>query len=144
MVDGGRMLVRSVQRIFGAGLFLAAFVIWLAPVTEQHEVMLFRLFLSAAAAIAGIGLMLASGRPASPEVRIDTIRRTVSLVRPGVEGRHAMLSHCAFADLGAAEITGGVVRLWDGGGRLLAVVTLTDKVVLNSLINGLRDAGKIA
>ncbi|QFT59635.1 hypothetical protein FIU94_12445 [Sulfitobacter sp. THAF37] len=144
MLDGGRMLVRTLQRIFGAGLFLAAFVIWLAPVSAQAEMMLLRLFLSAAAALAGIGMMLASGRPRSPEVRIDTIRRTVSLVRPDVAGRQAVLSHCGFRDLGAAEVEGHVVRLWDAEGQLLAVVTLTDRTVLESLTNGLRDAGKIA
>lgn len=144
MVDGGRMLARTLQRIVGAGLFLAAFVIWLAPATAQSDVMLFRLLLSVAAVVAGLGMMLASGKPDAPEVEIDTIRRTVSLVRPGGYGEREVLTSCAFADLRAAEVSGAVVRLWDAQGILLAVATLTDATLRNSLVNGLRDAGKIA
>lgn len=144
MVDGGRMLMRSAQRVIGASLFLAAFVLWLAPGTAQQDVMLFRLLLSVAAAVAGLGMMLASGKPEAPAVEIDTIRRTVSLVRPDRNGQKQVLTRCAFADLGHAEINGHVVRLWDGDGVLLAVVTLTNQVLLKSLVNGLRDVGKIA
>ncbi len=144
MVDGGRMLARTLQRICGAGLFLAAFVIWLAPGTAEAEMMLFRLLLSVAAAVAGLGMMLASSKPEAPEIEIDTIRRTVSLVRPDGYGVREVLTCSSFAELGAAEVSGPVVRLWDAQGVLLAVATLTDTSLRNSLINGLRDAGKIA
>ena len=144
MVDGGRMLIRGAQRVSGAALLLSAFGLWLIPASAQHDVMLFRLMLSVAAAVAGVGMMLASGRPDTPSVQIDTIRREVSLVRPGYRGAAAVLQRCAFGDLARAEVKGTSVRLWDAQERLIAEVSLTKGPALNSLLAGLRDAGKIA
>jgi hypothetical protein len=144
MVDGGRMLVRGAQRVAGAALLLSAIGIWLIPASVQHDVMLFRLMLSVAAAVAGVGMMLASGRPDMPAVQIDTIRREVSLVRPGYRGASAVLQRCTFGDLSRAEVDGTCVRLWDADERLIAEISLTKGPTLNSLLAGLRDAGKIA
>ena len=82
MVDGGRMIIRSAQRLIGAALTLAAIGIWIAPgASWESDVMLFKLILSLTAVIAGLGLMGASTAPRAPEIQIDTIRREVRLVR---------------------------------------------------------------
>ncbi len=145
MADGGRMVVRAVQRLLGVALTLAAIGIWVAPgASWESDVMLFKLVLSVTALLAGFGLMHTSSTPSAPEVEIDTIRREVRLLRTAGDGSAEVLQRCAFADLSRAEQRGGHVRLWGQSGALLAEVTLTDRGVLKSLLAGLRDAGKLA
>lgn len=145
MADGGRMVVRAVQRVFGAALTLAAIGIWVAPgASWESDVMLFKLVLSVTALLAGFGLMHSSSAPTAPEVEIDTIRREVRLLRPASDGSAQVLQRCAFSALSRAEQRGGHVRLWGPSGALLAEVTLTDRDALKSLIAGLRDADKLA
>ena len=55
-----------------------------------------------------------------------------------------MLKRCTFGNLLRAEHETNHIRLWGQGDVLLAEVTLTDRAVLNSVIAGLRDAGKLA
>ena len=144
MADGGRMVIRGMQRLFGAALMLAAFGGMSPRVAVQHDMMLLRLILSVAAVIAGAGLLLASATPDAPSVQIDTIRREIKLVRVGRGGKADVVQRSAFSDLGRAEVDGFCVRLWDAEDRLLAEVTLANGPLLNSLIAGLRDAGKLA
>ncbi len=144
MADGGRMVVRVAQLLFGAALTLAAIGIWLAPgASWESDVMLLKLVLSLTALLAGFGLMHSSSTPSAPEVEIDTIRREVRLVRPAANGSAEILQRCAFNALSRAEQRGGHVRLWDQSGDLLAEVTLTDRDTLKSLVAGLRDTGKL-
>ncbi len=144
MADGGRMIVRGSQRLLGAALTLAAIGLWLAPgAAWESDVMLFKLILSLTAVIAGIAMMHASATPPAPEIEIDTVRREVRLVRHiRGEGR-VVLQSSAFDTLAHAEHEGTNVRLWDGSGVFLAEVSLTDRAAHNSLLAGLRDAGKL-
>ena len=143
MTGGARMLVRLGQRLLGASLAMAAVGLWLAPgASWESDIMLFKLILSLTAILAGFGLMTASVRPAAPEIQIDTIRREVRLVRRD-KGQEVLLQSSSFADLAHAEFDGTNVQLWDAEGQFLAEVALTDRKALNSLIAGLRDAGKL-
>ena len=144
MADGGRMIMRGTQRLFGVSLALAAVGLWLAPgASWENDVMLFKLILSVMAVLAGFGLLQASIKPKSVEVEIDTIRREVRLTRPASDGSSALLERCAFADLARAERDDNRIRLWGPSNKLLAEVTMTDRAVLCSLVVGLRDAGKL-
>lgn len=145
MTDGCRMVMRAVQRLFGAALTLAAIGIWIGPGSSwEADLMLFKLVLSLTALIAGFGLMQSSAGPAKPEVEIDTIRREVRLVRPVAGGTTQVVDRCAFVDLAGAELKGNHVRLFGKDRSLLAEVTLTSRATLNSLVSGLRDTGKLA
>ena len=145
MVDGARMIVRGAQRIIGAALAMAALGLWLAPGSSwDGDVMLFKLILSLTAIFAGFGLMLGSVRPPLPEVEVDTIRREVRLVRRERGTKPVVIEACSFAQLTDAEFDKGTVRLWDQNGIFLAEFSPTDRNALNSLLAGLRDAGKLA
>ncbi len=145
MIDGARMLMRAAQGLAGVLLSMAALVLWLAPGAGwESDVMLFKLMLSVVAVIAGLVLMQASARPRAPQLEVDTIRREVRLVRTGRSGRHAVLRRCAFDALSRVEHEGHMLRLWDGDDDLMAEVVLTDRSALQSLVAGLRDAGKLA
>ncbi len=145
VVDGGRMIIRGTQRLFGVSLTIAAIGLWLAPgASWESDVMLFKLILSITAVIAGLGLVSASAKPRAPEVEIDTIRREVRLVRRQRGTAAEILQNCAFADLAKAEYKGSTVRLWDASGAFLAEANLSDRTAFSSLIAGLRDVGKLA
>lgn len=145
LIDGGHMIVRGTQSLLGMGLALAAVGLWFAPGSNtESDIVLFKLVLSISAGLAGMGLLHASATPRTPEIEIDTIRRQVRVVRrqPGTAPK--VLQSCSFAQLGAAEYEGSVVRLWDQAGVLLAEVNLVDRTALSSLVAGLRDEGKLA
>lgn len=145
LADGGRMILRGVQRLLGASLTIAALGLWLAPGSSwESDVMLFKLILSITAILAGIGFMGASIRPPAPEIEIDTVRREVRVVRRMIGASPVILQSCKFDKLSRAEQAGPIVRLWDKGGKFLAEITLTDNKVLSSLVSGLRDEGKLA
>jgi len=143
-VDGGRMMMRLGMRLIGAALVLAALGVWFAPgATWESDVLLFKLVLSVCGGLAGLGLLQASGKPEQPQIEIDTIRRELRLMRPGLIGRRAVLRRCRFDDLGKVEKKGAHLRLWDECNALLAEVTLSDHKMMRSLVAGLRDAGKL-
>ncbi|NNK15694.1 MAG: hypothetical protein HKP51_02180 [Sulfitobacter sp.] len=145
MADGGRMIIRGVQRLMGVSLALAAIGLWFAPGSSwDSDVMLFKLILSLTAVFACFGLITISQRPAPPEVEIDTIRREVRLVRRARGAAPVILQQCGFDKLSYAEKVGSIVRLWDKSGVFLAEVSLTDPKALASLVAGLRDEGKLA
>ncbi len=144
MADGGRMIVRGVQRLVGVSLTIAALGLWLAPGSSwENDIMLFKLILSITAVIAGLGLVSSSSTPRAPEVEIDTIRREVRLVRRLRGAAPVILKSCAFDKLAKAEHKGTNVRLWDEAGVFLAEVNLTDRAALSSLVSGLRDVAKL-
>ena len=59
MVDGSRAVVRSVQRLLGAALVLAASGLWLTPGANfGSDVMLFKVGLSAVSVMLGASLLL--------------------------------------------------------------------------------------
>ncbi len=145
VVGGNRMLVRIAQRLVGVALIIAALGLWMAPgASWESDVMLFKLILSVTAGLAGVGLIQSSATPHAPDIEIDTIRREVRLVRIAKDGSRDVLQRCAFADLGRVEREGIHVRLWDSNNAFLAETSLSHRNALNSLVSGLRDAGKLA
>lgn len=144
MVDGGRLIMRGLQRMLGVALTLAAVGIWIAPgASWESDIMLFKLVLSLTALLAGLGIMQTSRKAAKPEVEIDTIRREVRVVRMGASGAPILLQRCPFGDLSRAEQDGNHVRMFGPDKNLLAEVTLTSRATLVSLITGLHNAGKL-
>ncbi|KIN60732.1 hypothetical protein Z945_1711 [Sulfitobacter noctilucae] len=144
MADGGRMIIRGSQRLLGAALILSAFGLWLAPgAAWESDVMLFKLILSVTAVIAGVAMMQTSATPPPPEIEIDTIRREVRLVRYVRGQSPVVLQSSGFATLAQVEHDGTNIRLWDAAGVFLAEVNLSDRAARNSLLAGLRDAGKL-
>lgn len=137
------MIVRAAQRLMGTALAMAALGLWFGPgASWEADVMLFKLILSVTAALAAIGLLLASSAPKPPEVEFDLIRREVRLMRNAGRRNAVILQRCAFADLSGVEWDGPHLRLWDAERRLLAEAMIDDRSALGSLINALRDAGK--
>jgi hypothetical protein len=142
--DGGRLILRILQRLVGVSLALAAAALWIAPGSSMEgDVMLYKLILSLTSVIAGMGLMHASARPPEPEIEIDTIRREVRLVRRTKSGEDTVLSASTYAELGKVEVDGPYVRLWDAKMTLLAEVTLYDRDTRLGFLGALRDEGKL-
>jgi len=146
MPDGGRMVIRGVQCMFGTALVIAAAGLWLVPGSSvESDVVLFKLALSIAAAMSGLGLLQAgaTGGASAPAIEIDTIRREVRVVRRNRNASATVLQSCSFSQLGGAEIDGTIVRLWDTAGTMLAEVEPGDRKAFSSLVGGLRDEGKL-
>ena len=145
LADSGRIFVRSAQRVIGVALALAAVGVWVAPgAASGADVLSFKLILSLAAVLAGLGLLHASFAPRAPEVEIDTIRRQVRVVRREPGAVPHILQSCSFCQLSAAEFDGNLVRMWDDQNVLLAEVSPKDRTALRSLVAGLQDEGKLA
>jgi hypothetical protein len=139
----GAAFVKWGQRLSGAALILAAGGLWLAPgASWESDVMLIKLALTVFAAMAGIGLLLASNYERFDEIEIDCIRRELRLVRPGTRGK-TVLQRCGFDAIGRAEHEGTVVRLFDPEGGIIAEAALKDRFAMASLLVGLRDVGKL-
>lgn len=143
MVDGRRWLVRGAQRMSGVALILAALGLWLQPgASFDADLALIKLALSLLLGFAGLAILQAGRARAMVQVELDTLRREVRLVR--VMGRaKELVSRTKMVDLGGAEVDGNLVRLYDPSGALLADVAMTDPFTRSSLINALRDSGKL-
>lgn len=144
MLDGGRLMMRGMQRLFGVAFIAVAFGLWLMPGSSfESDLLLFKLLLSIVAGFVGIGLLQSGAPKLAPHVEIDTIRREVRLVRVSQTSVTQVLERCAFNDLAHVEVEGPHVRLWDASGAFLAEVTLTDQPVFARLTACLRDCGKL-
>ena len=144
VADGGRMVMRGALRLLGACLALAAVGLWFAPgTTTDGDIVLFKLVLSLAGVIAGLGLLQASLTPRRPEVEIDPIRREIRVVRRQPGAAPHVLQACSFRDLSSADFDGSVVRLWDEQNVMLAEVALPDGDIRRGLVAGLLDEGKL-
>tara|TARA_R100000541_G_scaffold6972_2_gene14518 strand:- start:903 stop:1397 length:495 start_codon:yes stop_codon:yes gene_type:complete len=142
MVDGSRAVVRSVQRLLGAALVLAASGLWLTPGSNfGSDVMLFKVGLSALSVMLGASLMLSGQKPALPEIQIDTLRRELRLVRPRTVGAQRVLQRCSFGDLGRVERIGRNFHFWDGRGNFIVDVHIAERRVVDNLTFSLRDSG---
>lgn len=144
MLDGGRLMLRGLQRLFGVAFIVVAFGLWLLPGSSfESEMLLFKLLLSIVAGFLGIGLLQSGAPQLAPHIEIDTIRREVRLVRASQLEAPQVLERCAFDDLAHVELEGPHVRLWDASGAFMAEVTLTDQKVFSRLTACLRDSGKV-
>lgn len=144
MLDGSRVMLRGVQRLFGVAFLAVAFGLWLMPGSSfESDLLLLKLLLSIVAGFVGIGFLQSGAPKMSPHVEIDTIRREVRLVRASQTATTEVLERCAFDNLAHVEIEGPHVRLWDASGAFMAEVTLTDQKVFARLTAGLRDSGKL-
>jgi hypothetical protein len=142
--DEARVMQRSVQRLMGASLMVAAVGLWVMPGSSwDTDLLLFKLALSLTGGLAGFGLLLASSTPRDPRVEIDTIRREVRVVRPAKGVGDIILRRCGFDDLARAEQDGPRVRMWDRNDDLLVDITMKNRDALFSLVGGLRDVGKL-
>lgn len=142
--DEGRVMQRSVQRLMGASLMVAAVALWVMPGSSwDTDLLLFKLALSVTGGMAGFGLLMASAAPRDPRVEIDTIRREVRVVRPTKGTGDMILRRCGFDDLARAEQDGPRVRMWDRNDDLLVDITMKNRDALFSLVGGLKDVGKL-
>jgi hypothetical protein len=143
MVDGRRWMIRAAQNLGGTALILAALGLWLQPgASWEADLALIKLGLSLVMGLAGVAVMqLGRARP-MVQVEIDTTRREVRLVRAQGRARE-LVSRTRMSDLGHVEMLGGVVRLFDARGALIADVALTDPVTRSSVMSALRDVGKL-
>ena len=146
IVCGVRMILRAIHKMVGAALIIASMAIWfVGGANGDHDMMLFNLVLSFIAFVTGLAFLRSSESvPSEPEVQIDTIRREVRVVKTYKRAAPEVIERFAFADLARAEHTGNSVRIFGGQDTLLAEVTVARRDVLNSLLAGLRDAGKLA
>ena len=145
MLDGGRLVLRGIQRLLGASLIVAAFGLWLAPDSSfENDLLLFKLLLSIVLGFMGFGLMQSGAPQLAPHVEIDTIRREVRLVRATGAAAPQVLERCPFDALAHVEVEGPHVRLWNESGAFLAEATLTDQATFARLTACLRDSGKLA
>ena len=123
MVDGSRAVVRSVQRLLGAALVLAASGLWLTPGSNfGSDVMLLKVGLSALSVMLGASLLLSGQKPALPEIQ--------------------MLQRCSFGDLGRVERIGRNFHFWDGRGNFIVDVHIAERRVVDNLTFSLRDSGQ--
>lgn len=144
MLDGGRLVLRGLQRLFGASFIVVAFGLWLVPDSSfENDLLLFKLLLSIVSGFVGIGLLQSGAPQLAPHVEIDTIRREVRLVRASHTAPSQVLERCRFDALAHVEVEGPHVRLWDASGAFLAEATLTDQPTFARLTACLRDSGKL-
>lgn len=141
MRDGVPWLVRTAQRFGGvacsvAGLALLLFPFGAATTTE----ILCKFMVALILGFVGAALWQAGSPVATPEMEIDLVRREVRLIRWVGRQRHET-SKAPFSDLGRADVTGRVARLWDKTDGLIAEISLADENAVRSLKRALQDEG---
>ena len=143
MVNGDRWLVRSMQRMAGMILIMAAAGLWVVPGSVwDADILATKFVLTILFGVVGLAVLQMGRAQPLVQVEIDTLRREVRLVRG--KGQHrTVVSRTAIADLGPAEQHGTMVRLWARDGSLVAEVAMTDPEARRGLTGALRDAGKL-
>lgn len=146
MLGDHRLIARGVQRVGGVALLLAAFGLWLQPgALWEADVVLLKIVVSLFAGLMAI-LLLQSARPQpAAKVVIDTLRREIRLVRAQGDMRmsNTVIRRTPLAEIGRAECTDKMIRLWTQSDDLIAEVALTNPELRRSLIAALKDAGKL-
>ena len=129
---------------FGFAMIFIAFAVWFAPDAAMPAVpKIFKLFISLSFGFLGLAFLQSLTNLGLPSVEVDTIRREIRLMRGFGKARRVAAEY-KFKDLAHAERMGNQVRLWDNQGTILADVEMRDAAMLNSLMSGLRDEGKMS
>ncbi len=143
MLDNARIILRTLSRGLGAAMVIGAFGLWLVPGSSwAPDLMIIKLGISLSVGFLGLAFWQSGNALQAPYIEVDTIRREVRLMR-GRKRNKVLLARCRFFELAEAEVEDDVVRLWDHKGEFLAEVEMADKRLQQSLISGLRDAGKL-
>ncbi|MEO9895727.1 MAG: hypothetical protein ABJD13_00045 [Paracoccaceae bacterium] len=128
---------------FGIAMIVIAFAVWFAPQDAFPEMPnIFKLFVSLSFGFLGLAFWQSITNLGLPSVEVDTIRREIRLMRGFGKARRVAAEY-KFKDLAHAERVGNQIRLWDNHGTILADVEMRDPAMLNSLMSGLRDEGKL-
>jgi hypothetical protein len=144
IVDGARSFIRALQRVFGAGLVLSAFLLWLAPgSTWAADLALFKLTTSLALGFSGLALWQVGVSASRFDIELDTEAREVRLVRCQ-NARMTVVLRCRFADLSRVEQEGDTLRLWDSSGTYLAEVEMCDAAMRKKLMDAMKSVGHTA
>ncbi|UWR21060.1 hypothetical protein [Sulfitobacter sp. S190] len=144
-VDGSRMLIRILQRVFAVALVITTVGLWMAPgASWEPDMMLFKLSLSAIAALAGIGLWQNSLSPLAPTVEIDAAASELRLVREQSNGGRRLIERHSFAALEKVQQDGRQLAFFAADGRMLAEIMLSNAAAHAKLIGALRGVGKLA
>ena len=150
-INGSEVVLRSLQRIVGASLIVAAASLWVGSgVNLDADVVIMKVGLSALCCTMGYLVALSSLKTAQPEIEIDAARREVRVVhrgmpdfgRPTSVGKGRLIQRCCFSDLNRVERSGRTLSFWDAQGQFLADVHVGDQRALDKLVSGLREAGQ--
>ncbi|AXI47058.1 hypothetical protein C1J03_14145 [Sulfitobacter sp. SK012] len=137
-------VVRGLQRGVALGLVVLALTFWLAPgASWESDIMLFKLALSATAALAGGIIFYASRNPAIPTAEVDVDASEVRMMHVPRFGQPALIERIRFCDLGRAIQRDGQIRLRSSEGETLAELCAQHANVRSSLIPALRNVGKL-
>lgn len=146
MLSGDRWVSRVMQRIGGISLMIASFGFWLQPgALWDVEVVLFKMGVSLVLGFIAIALIQNGRALPAAKVVIDIVGREIRLVRSvgGVHTLHSVISRTPLAEIGRAEQSNKMIRLWTKNDDLIAEVALTNPELRRSLIAALKDAGKL-
>ncbi|MEM8576215.1 MAG: hypothetical protein AAGF60_00035 [Pseudomonadota bacterium] len=143
-VRGAGVILRLVQRIIGAGLVIAAAMLWVAPgAIWDWDIVLMKLALTGAAGFCGMSFLNAARIPqGGVEIEVDVACRVVRVIRWDARGSKST-RNCGFDALGRAELAHGIVGLWDQDGVHLADVSVREADVRRLLVPALQNAGKL-
>lgn len=140
-----RILVRGVLRGIGITMVLAALGLWFAPgASWESEVILFKLILSVASGVTGIGMIQSSMGPRDALVEIDPGRAEIRVLKPQHADMAGQPATYSFKELSHACLDGSRVSFWGQSDRLLAEVTMSNRRALANVVGALKDAGKLA
>ena len=139
--DGVPWAVRTLQRFGGAACSAAGLALLLFPfgAVSTTEI-LCKLMVALILGFVGAALWQAGTPKPLPELEIDLVRREIRFVSWMGHHRHEA-SKAPFSDLGRAEVSGHIARLWDKTGGLLAEISLADERAVKSLKRALQDEG---
>ena len=140
-----RVLVQTVLRGIGGVMVLAALGLWFAPgASWESEVILFKLILSVASGVTGLGMIQSSMGPRDAMVEIDPTRAEIRLLCSDCSETPGEPATYSFKDLGHARLDGTRVSFWSKSDLLLAEVTMSNRRALANVVGALKDAGKLA
>lgn len=137
---GQRFIKRTLQRLLGASLSVAAVGLWLLPIGDGSTTeVLCKLMVSIVLGFTGAAFWQAGSPRPRPELEIDIARREMRLVRYQGETK-TLVTRRRFRDLSRFKFDGCDVQLWDNDGDLLAELTLPDMASADALHLALEDS----
>lgn len=141
--SGQRFMMRTVQRLFGASLSIAALCLWVLPIgTDSSAEILCKMLVTIILGASGAALWQNGSPLPAPELEIDIVRREVRLVRWYGETR-TLVTRCQFCDLSTVEFDGHDVRLWDADGDMIADLRLPNMEAVDRLRFAMEDKTRL-